>query len=124
MKEQNKDVPIQTAQRHRIRELELQVGKLKSEVAYLESELASRDKAIKAFKKWQSRVASYKRDYWLHEGLKLIEEPIDEQLHQDMLSFLSQLGRYDKYKNKIIGLYTTIYQKAEKVKLDMLNKEQ
>lgn len=116
VKEQNKDVPIQTAQRYRIRELEVEVGKLKSEVQYLESELALKNKAIKDFKKWQGRVASYNYKYWLTEGYKLIEELIDEQLHHDMLKFLCSLERYNKYKNKIVNLYTAIYKNAEKVK--------
>lgn len=116
MKERNKDVPIQTAQRHRINELELQIGKLKSEVEYLENELSLKNKAIQDFKKWQSKVAKYNYRYWFSEGLKLAEEPIDEPLHKDMLQFLVSLDSYDKYKRKIIKLYDVIYKRAKKLK--------
>lgn len=75
MKLSNKDVPAEAV----LKQVLIENGQLKSEIDYLKNELENRDKAIAAFKVWQSRVAKYNVDYWLNEGYKLVGEPIDEE---------------------------------------------
>lgn len=65
--------------RYKLRKALQEIGELKSEIEYLRYEVEQRDKAITAFKKWQSRCAEYKYQYWLQEGLKLLEEQPEER---------------------------------------------
>ena len=44
---------------------------LRLEKAELKHKLDCKEQAIASFKQWQSRVADYKYNYWLNEGLKL-----------------------------------------------------
>ena len=67
----NRGVPPETILRHAMREKQQEIEALQSEIERLQSEIAWRDEAIAAFKSWQSKMASYKCDYWLTEGLKL-----------------------------------------------------
>lgn len=72
----NSDVPAEAA----LRAASLEIGKLKSEIAYLESELSKKNEAIAAFKKWQVRSAEYHYQYWLVEGIRLMgKDPMDER---------------------------------------------
>lgn len=69
MKRRNKDVPAEAI----VKQLLIECGKLKSEIAYLEEEISRRDKAISEFKEWQKKVCDQKYKYWLNEGLKIAE---------------------------------------------------
>lgn len=73
LKTHNKDVPTEAI----LKQAFIENGQLKAEIDFLKDEIKKRDDAIAAFKKWQSRMAAYKVDYWLTEGVKLIHEPID-----------------------------------------------
>lgn len=93
----NKDIPESAV----IKQLLIENGKLKSEIAYLESELESRNKAIAAFKDWQTRLAAYKYKYWLDKGVELLRErPSEELLHQ-LRSVLALHTTYGKLIRRI-----------------------
>ena len=70
MKIMNPDVPESTI----IRQLVEENSKLKQKVANLEGKLATKERAILAFKKWQKDIAGYKYNYWLNEGLKFVRK--------------------------------------------------
>ena len=77
IRKQNKDVPQEAI----IKQLLIENGKLKSEVAFLESELESKNKAIAAFKEWQKNVADRNYLYWLNEAVNIMHErPSDKIL--------------------------------------------
>lgn len=67
----NPDVPDRAV----IKQLLIENGKLKSEIQYLENELANKNKAIKAFKKWQRDVTQRNIYEWLREARNL-QEPL------------------------------------------------
>lgn len=97
----NKDVPDKTIIRH----LSIENGKLKSEIQYLEDEIVRRDKAIEAFKHWQSRVAEYKWDYWLGEGISLMENPPSKDSVERLRSLLAKADMF----NSAIAFLETCY---------------
>lgn len=71
----NDEVPIECILKHVIQENE----KLKKEVSYLKDQLNRKEDAIKAFKKWQAKVAEYKIEYWMNEGKKLMVKNYDDE---------------------------------------------
>lgn len=73
--EANADVPTETILKYKVREC----GQLKAEIDYLKNEIEWRDRAIADFKKWQSRMAEYKMEYWLCEAKKLLQESPNER---------------------------------------------
>lgn len=78
----NEAVPERTILRYVQKEkaqLERENDRLRLEIKRLQGEIDRRDRAIAAFKKWQGKVAEYKYDYWLHEGLKLMEEQPEQE---------------------------------------------
>ena len=70
MKVMNPDVPESTI----IRQLVEENRKLRVQVHNLEGELATKNRAIAGFKKWQKDIAGYKYNYWLNEGLKFVRK--------------------------------------------------
>lgn len=70
MKIMNPDVPESTI----IKQLVEENSKLKQKVANLEGDLASKKRAILAFKKWQKDIAGYNYRYWLGEGLNFVRK--------------------------------------------------
>ena len=63
LKNMNEGLPPETTLKYIIKEkhaLQLENGVLKAEIDELKAEIERKDKAIAAFKKWQSRVAQYK----------------------------------------------------------------
>ena len=67
----NEGIPSETILRHVIEENK----KLQIEINRLTAEIEWRDKAIAAFKRWQSKVATFKMEYWFNEGIRLMENP-------------------------------------------------
>lgn len=70
MNHSNRDVPPETIIRHLSREK----GELQSEISELKDLLHKRDTAIAAFKQWQKKVAEYNINYWITEGVKLLDQ--------------------------------------------------
>lgn len=64
------EVPPETIIRHLSREK----GELQSEISELKDLLHKRDTAIAAFKQWQKKVAEYNINYWITEGVKLLDQ--------------------------------------------------
>ena len=94
----NKDVPDSAI----IKQLLVEIGKWKSEVAHLEEVIRQKDEAIEAFKKWQSGVADYNYKYWLHQGLTMkLTMPTDEELHL-LRSTLANSDNYHKWFKKLL----------------------
>lgn len=96
----NEDVPESAI----IKQLLIENGKLKSEIAYLESELKNKNEAIKAFKQWQTKVAEYKYHYWLNKGLELLQERPSEKLLYQLRSVLGNHATYGKLVRTIEGI--------------------
>lgn len=100
MKMQNKDVPIETILRYTLREK----GQLESEIAYLENENKKLRKMIADFKKWQSHVATYKYNYWLTQGLELMEQKPSKEEISSLRRFFGTYQQFDFLYNKLLRM--------------------
>lgn len=87
----NHNVPPETLLRYVIKEKRA----LQLEVERLQAEIECKDRAIADFKKWQSRVAKYKFDYWLSEGMKLMEEQPEEKRFKDFRRLVLHYERFN-----------------------------
>ena len=100
----NPDVPDRAV----IKQLLIENGKLKSEVQYLENELANKNKAIKAFKKWQVGVTQRNIQEWLNEAVNL-EKPILSIEVANKIKNLTKIGNsIMSHRNKMISFAQTI----------------
>ena len=88
----NEDVPNETIIRH----MKVEQGKLLAEIDELKYEIEKRDKAIAAFKKWQSRVAEYNYQYWLREGIKLMEQQPEEREFNTLFNLINHWTFFKK----------------------------
>ena len=52
---------------------------LEAKIENLQAKLDAKERAISAFKKWQSRVAQYHFEYWLNEALEFLGEDAPEK---------------------------------------------
>lgn len=100
----NKDVPDSAI----IKQLLVENGKLKSEIAHLESELANKNNAIAAFKDWQKRVAKYKFEYWLSEGIKILDNPPSDRELNRLRSILGISVIFDTHLKKLVKRYESL----------------
>lgn len=100
----NKDVPDSAI----IKQLSIENGKLKSEIAHLESKLENKDNAISAFKDWQKRVAKYQFQYWLSEGVKILDNPPSEKELHRLRSILGISLIYDKKFKELEKRYNSL----------------
>ena len=86
-------VPDKTILRHVLQEN----GALKAENDELRDALERKEKAIAAFKEWQSKVAEHNFKFWLGRGAELMKERPSE----DLLCALRQfLAHYQSVKKK------------------------
>jgi hypothetical protein len=102
------DVPEKT----QIRYLSRENGKLLAEIDRLNYIIEQKDLAIKEFKKWQSKVAQYKWEYWLTQGIELMETPPDESLRKALNGLLGANRIFDEWKRKVERAYNS-YEKAK-----------
>lgn len=100
----NKDVPASAV----IKQLLVENGKLKSEIAHLESELANKNNAIEAFKDWQKRLAKYKFEYWLSEGIKILDNPPSDKEINRLRAILGISKIFDIQLNKLAKRYDSL----------------
>lgn len=100
----NKDVPDSAI----IKQLSIENGKLKSEIAHLESELENKNKAIEAFKEWQKRLAKYKFEYWLSEGIKILDNPPSNRELNRLRSILGISVIFDAHLKKLVKRYESL----------------
>ena len=115
----NPDVPDRAV----IKQLLIENGKLKSEVQYLESELANKNKAIKAFKKWQRDVTQRNIQEWLNEAVNL-EKPILSIEVANKIKNLTKIGNsIMSHRNKMISFAQTIKSLLQDDEIQELLKE-
>lgn len=100
------EVPPETVIRH----MTIERGKLLSEIDELKDQLARKDAAIAAFKKWQSKVADYKWHYWLSEGIKLMETPPETEMLNALKKLLGCHRIFREWEKKV----TTAWQQYKK----------
>ena len=96
----NEGVPPETTLKYIIQEkkaLQIEIGSLKAEIDFLKAEIERKDKAIAAFKKWQSKVAQHKFEYWMLEGRKLMEEQPEEKLFKDIYRLILHYEKFTTY---------------------------
>lgn len=108
----NKDVPDDAI----IRQLLVENGKLKSEIEYLEYQLKVKNDAITKFKKWQADVVRYKIQYWLTEGIKLLDEPISDEAVNLMRRLCGNITLFRKRLKQLIYAYESYRKVFEKTK--------
>ena len=90
------DIPIEAV----LKQTLIENGKLRSEIEYLESELCRLKDAVAAFKVWQGKVATYKWQYWLNEGIAMASEKPDEATRKRLVTFLSRHAYYNRFTAK------------------------
>ena len=112
----NRGVPPETILRHAMREKQQEIEALQSEIERLQSEIAWRDEAIAAFKSWQSKMASYKCDYWLTEGLKLMEEQPEEPRFRALRRLVINSGKFCAHFRQAEEFYNLVRKDREKLK--------
>lgn len=97
----NEEIPIETVYKHVLRENE----KLKIEIDKLKAELEKKNKAIEDFKIWQSKVAKFRYEYWLNEGLKLMDEQPKELIYKKIRRLLVREERFKQYFDRFENVY-------------------
>lgn len=101
--------------------LERYIRILEGRVDGLERENESLRKGISEFKKWQGRVADYKADYWLSEGLKLASESVKGDKTLPILrSFIGANAQYDKLMKRLLKSYNKMIRDGIKL-IEMSN---
>lgn len=100
----NKDVPESAV----IKQLLVENGKLKSEISHLESELANKENAISSFKNWQKCMAKYKFEYWLSEGIKILDNPPSDKVINRLRAILGISKMFDIQLNKLVKRYDSL----------------
>lgn len=105
----NEDVPAEAI----LRQVLIENGKLKSEIDELKDTLARRDAAIAAFKKWQGKMATYKWQYWFHEGLKLADEKPDDSVLVKMRSLFTLSDYYNRQVKRFESAYERLCEQQE-----------
>jgi len=104
MKKMNKDVPDSAV----IRQLSIENGKLKAEIDFLREELDRKNKAIEAFKKWQSKVATFHVNYWLTDGIRLIDNPPSAEAVRKLRRIISKTSILDGRMQSIERSYQSL----------------
>lgn len=108
----NEGVPPETILKYVIKEKRA----LQLEVEQLRAELERKDKAIAAFKKWQSKMAKYKCDYWLSEGMKLMEEQPEEKRFKQFRRIVLHYERFNLHFQLAEQNYELLQEDREKLK--------
>ena len=115
----NPDVPDRAV----IKQLLIENGKLKSEIQYLENELANKNRAIKAFKKWQRDVTQRNIQEWLNEAVNL-EKPVLSIEVANKIKNLTKIGNsIMSHRNKMISFAQTIQTLLQDDEIQQLLKE-
>ena len=115
-------VPPETVIRHMAKERD----KLEAEIADLKAQLVRKDEAIAAFKKWQSKVAEYKWEFWLREGIKLMETPPDAEMLHTLKNLLGCHRIFQSWEKKVTTAwqqYKKAYERAAKLLKPQDNEE-
>ena len=115
----NEGLPPETTLRYVIQEkhaLLVENGILKAENDDLKAEIERKDKAIAAFKKWQSRVAQYKFEYWMTEGMKLMEEQPEEKRFKEFRRIIMHYDRFRTHFRIAEMNYDLLQEDREKLK--------
>ena len=86
---QNPDVPAEAI----VKQLLVENGQLKSEIQYLENELANKNRAIKEFKKWQRDITQRTIEQWLKEATNLEEPLLSKEAYERIKSFMGVIGQ-------------------------------
>lgn len=102
------EVPPETIIKHMAREK----GELLAYIDELEDKVKRRDEAIAAFKKWQSKVAEYKWQYWLQEGIQLMETPPDNKMLRVLIKLLEANRIFENWQRKVVSAWES-YKKAQ-----------
>ena len=90
----NVDLPQEVIDRQIIRDL-------RKEIAELKWQLEKKEEAIKAFKKWQTRMVHYKWNYWFHEAKKLVDEIPDQEAFNATYKMLNGMEGYKTLRKRI-----------------------
>lgn len=112
------DVPPETVIRHMAEER----GKLLVEIDELRDEVARKDRAIASFKRWQSKVAEYKWNYWLSEGVRLMETPPDKAMLTCLQNLLGRHRIFADWERKVTNAWRQ-YEKAREHFAELLKTE-
>ena len=112
-------VPPETVIRHMV----IERGKLLAEIDELKDQLARKDEAIAAFKKWQSKVADFKWHYWLSEGIKLMEKPPEAEMLNALKKLLGCHRIFQEWEKKVVNAWQS-YKKAQERASKLLKTEE
>lgn len=113
------EVPPETIIRH----MTVERGKLLAEIDELKDQLARKDAAITSFKKWQSKVAERKWEYWLSEGVKLMETPPETEMLNALKKLLGCHRIFKEWEKKVVNAWEQ-YKKANERASKLLKTKQ
>lgn len=113
------DIPPETVIRH----MAIERGKLLAEIDELKDQLARKDAAITSFKKWQSKVAERNWEYWLSEGIKLMETPPETEMLNALKKLLGCHRIFKEWEKKVVNAWEQ-YKKANERASKLLKTEQ
>lgn len=99
------NVPDKTILRHVLRENE----ELKAENEVLKEKVERQEKAITAFKEWQSKVAERSFQYWLSKGAELMKEKPSKELLRSLRQYLLHRSGVTKKIAEIMPELNSIY---------------
>lgn len=111
----NEDVPDETI----IRQLTNENRKLRMQVGELKTAVNNKDNAIKSFKKWQANVADYKWQYWLSNGIKLMNEAPDESLVKQLRELLTANDIFEKWRRRLDAAYKSYATAKERMRVKL-----
>ena len=112
------DVPPETVIRHMAQER----GQLLAEIEELKDTVSRQKRAIEAFKKWQSKVAEYKWQYWLQEGIQLMETPPDNKMLRVLINLLEANRIFEDWQRKVVSAWES-YKKAKAKLKDTIDRD-
>ena len=111
----NEDVPDETI----IRQLTNENRKLRMQVGELKTAVNNKDNAIKSFKKWQANVADYKWQYWLSNGIKLMNEAPDESLVKQLRELLTANDIFENWRRRLDAAYKSYATAKERMRVKL-----
>ena len=111
-----KDIPNETIWRNAYNNEVVKNKQLRIKIRELNAIINKKDKAIKAFKEWQPKVAKHNYEYWLGEGIKLLDKIPDEKQVNAIKSLLNSYNGLQNMETRVQKAYNILIKSSNKLK--------